>query len=301
MKKFNSLLLTTIAIFTFSTGLIAQGDIITAAEFMKMFKTNKNMIVIDASKEATYTKTHIKNAVNIPHKSLYKDSEIEGLIESPDVLAKIFGSKGVSESNTIVVYDGGSQKYSSRVYLILKYLGAPDVKILHKDMNNWRKSRVPITKMPAKIKPVVFTPTVNNNIIANMAFVKSGKATIIDARTPAEFDGTSEKSLGHIPGAININYKKVLTTTEAFKSADQLKQVIANYKLSDNKPIVIYCNTGVIASVIYVALTNVLDWDNVKIYDGAYKEWENKGNKFDSKAGVVTSKKSKANSSDGGC
>ena len=301
MNKFNKLFFTTLALFAFTTGLFAQGDIISAAEFMKMFKTDKNLIVIDASKEATYTKTHIKDAVNIPHKTLYDDSEIEGLINEPDALAKIFGSKGVSETKTIVVYDGGSQKYSSRVYFILKYLGAPNVKILHKDMDEWRNARIPITKMPAKVQAATFTPKVNNSIIVDMAYVKSGKATIIDARTPEEFDGTSDKSEGHIPGALNINYKKVLTDSEAFKSKEQLNQLVAKHNLSPDKPIVIYCNTGVIATVIYAAFKNVLGWDNVKVYDGAYKEWEAKGNNFESKSGVVTSKKAKSASDEGGC
>ncbi|NQU32738.1 MAG: sulfurtransferase [Bacteroidetes bacterium] len=301
MKKLRNILLSGLVVLIYSSGLMAQGDIISAAEFMTMLKTDKNMIVVDASKADSYTKTHIKDAVNIPHKSLYNETEVEGLIEDPAKLAAIFGSKGVSETKTIVVYDGGSQKYSSRVYWILKYLGAPNVKILQKDMDQWRKSRVPITKMPTKITKATFTPKVNNAIYADLAYVKSGKATIIDARTTEEFDGTSDKSDGHIPGAINIGYKEVLNATEGFKNKAEIENFVAQYKLSADKPIVVYCNTGVIAAVIYVALTNIVDWKNVKVYDGAYKEWEALGNKFETKAGVSTEKKVKSNSSDGGC
>ena len=301
MKSFRNILLASLAVILYSSGLMAQGDIISAADFMKMFKTDKNMIVIDASKADTYKKSHIKNAVNIPHKTLYNETEIEGLIKDPAALAKIFGSKGVSDTKTIVVYDGGTQKYSSRVYWILKYLGAPNVKLLHKDMTTFRGSRVPLTPIPAKVKPATFTPKVNNAIYADMAFVKSGKAILIDARTPEEFDGTSDKSDGHIPGSININYKKVLNAKEAFKNKAEMDAFVAKYKLTADKPIVVYCNTGVIAAVIYAGLTNVMGWDNVKVYDGAYKEWDAKGNKFEGKAGVSTSKKTKDSSSDGGC
>ena len=299
MKKLTHILLSGLLVVLFSSSLMAQGDIISAADFMKMFKTNKNMIVVDASKADSYTKTHIKGAVNIPHKTLYNETEVEGLIKDPAELASIFGSKGVSETKTIVVYDGGTQKYSSRVYWILKYLGAPDVKILQKDMDFWRKSRVPITKMPSKVATVTFTPKVNSAIYADMAFVKSGTATIIDARTTEEFDGTSDKSAGHIPGAINIGYKEVLNAKEGFKTKAEMEAFAAKYKLSADKPIVVYCNTGVIAAVIYVGLTDVLGWTNVKVYDGAYKEWDAKGNQFENKAGVLTTKK--AAGSGGGC
>ncbi len=299
MKKLTSILLSGLLVVLYSSTVMAQGDIISAADFMKMFKTNKNMIVVDASKADSYTKTHIKGAVNIPHKTLYNETEVEGLIKDPAELASIFGSKGVSETKTIVVYDGGTQKYSSRVYWILKYLGAPDVKILQKDMDFWRKSRVPITKMPSKVATVTFTPKVNSAIYADMAFVKSGTATIIDARTTEEFDGTSDKSAGHIPGAINIGYKEVLNAKEGFKTKAEMEAFAAKYKLSADKPIVVYCNTGVIAAVIYVGLTDVLGWTNVKVYDGAYKEWDAKGNQFENKAGVLTTKK--AAGSGGGC
>lgn len=298
MKKLLYILLSGLLVVLYSSSIFAQGDIITAADFMKMVKTNKNMVIIDASKADTYKKSHIKNAINIPHKTLYNETEIEGLIKDPAALAGIFGSKGVSETNTIVVYDGGSQKYSSRVYWILKYLGAPDVKILQKDMVQFRKSRVPLTPIPGKVKPATFTPNVNASIYADMAMVKSGNAIVIDARTTEEFDGTSDKSAGHIPGAVNIGYKEVLNTTEGFKNKAEMEKFAATYKLSADKPIIVYCNTGVIAAVIYAGLTNELGWTNVKIYDGAYKEWDAKGNKFENKAGVLTTKKA---ASGGGC
>ncbi len=299
MKKLTYILLTGLFTIFYSGGIFAQGDIISAADFMNMVKSDKNLVVIDASKADSYVKTHVKDAVNIPYKTLNTDGDVEGMLKSPAELAAIFGENGVNEANTIVVYDGGSQKYSSRVYWVLKYLGAPNVKILHKDMNEWRKSRVPITKMPTRVAKTTFTPKVNAGILVDMAYVKSGKAILIDARTTEEFDGTSEISAGHIPGSINIDYKEMLTDTEAFKNKAELEKVIAKYKLSADKPIVVYCNTGVIATVIYVALTDVLGWNNVKIYDGAYKEWEAKGNKFKNKDGVLTTKK--AGNGGGGC
>lgn len=301
MKTLKFLLSTCFAIVLYSMPVMAQGDIITADDFMKLIKSDNNVVVIDASKEKDYTLTHIKDAVSVPYKSLEDDGEIEGLIKTPAELATILGNAGVSEKNTIIVYDGGTQKYSSRLYWILKYMGAPNVKILQKDMNDWRKVRVPITKMPTKRAAAVFTPKVNNAIIADMAYVKSGKALIIDARTAEEFSGASDKSKGHIPAAININYKEVLTSTDAFKSKAELEAVISQFKLSPAQPIVIYCNSGIIAAVIYVALTNEMGWTNVKVYDGAYKEWDASGNKFDTKVSVSPTKKVKESVSDGGC
>ena len=191
MKMLNYLLATCLMIVAYAMPALAQGDIITAEQFMQLIKTDKNVVIIDASKEKDYTLAHIKDAVNVPYKSLEKEGEVEGLIYSPSELAAIFASKGINDNNTIVVYDGGTQKYSSRVYWILKYLGVPNVKILQKDMDNWRKVKVPITKMPVKRAATTFTPKVNNAIIADMAYVKEGKELFIDAGTRKDFPGAS--------------------------------------------------------------------------------------------------------------
>ena len=71
-------------------------------------------------------------------------------------------------------------------------------------MKEWRSARVPITKSPTKVTKTTFTPKVNNDIIADINYVKSGNATVIDARITEEYNGQAEKSDGHIPSSINI-------------------------------------------------------------------------------------------------
>jgi thiosulfate/3-mercaptopyruvate sulfurtransferase len=295
MKYF---ILSIVAVFL-SASLIAQGDIISAKDFVKLTKTDKNLVIIDASKAESYSKVHVKNAVNIPHATLYQEGDIDGLIKSPADLATIFGEKGVVDGKTIVVYDGGSQKYSSRVYWILKYLGAPNVKLLHKDMDEWRAARLPVTKMPTSVKKGTFTPKVNDAIYADMAFVKSGKGMLVDCRTVEEFDGSADNSDGHLPNAINIDYKEFLTDTEAFKSKEEMQKVLDKYGIDSSKPVVGYCRTSVRATVMYAALVNVMGYTNVMVYDGAYTEWVGKGNALASGAAVPVKKKS--GGSGGGC
>jgi thiosulfate/3-mercaptopyruvate sulfurtransferase len=291
---------TAILVVLFSSTFFAQGDIISAADFMKLTKSDKNLVIIDASKAETYKKMHVKNAVNVPSGALtIEGNDIDGILKSPEDLATLFGDAGVSETNTIVVYDGGSQKYSSRVYWTLKYLGAPNVKILHKDMDLWKKSRVPITKMPTSSKKTTFTPNLDNAIYANINEVKAGDAMIVDCRTVEEFNGTADNSDGHLPGAVNIDYKELLTDTEAFKSKEEMEKVMAKYGITSSTKIVSYCRTSVRATVLYAALVNVLGYNNVKVYDGAYLEWVAMGNKIETKAGVSVKKSS--GGSGGGC
>ncbi len=255
----------------------SQGDIITATEAAKWMKGNKNLKIIDASKSKIYQAAHLKNAVNISVGELVNNDEIPGLLKSPQQLAAIFGAKGISRENDILVYDEGSQKYASRMYWVLKYLGAKNVKILHKDNNAWRKARLLQTAQKPSIKKTTFTPQLNPGILATMEetekAIKNPAVLIVDARSPAKYNGTDEVSDGHIPTAINLYFKDVLTATNAFKSKEALQKLVAEKGITPEKEVIVYCMTGIKAAVVYVALTQVLDFKKVKLYDGAYEEW----------------------------
>jgi rhodanese-related sulfurtransferase len=87
------------------------------------------------------------------------------------------------------------------------------------------------------------------------------KMVLIDARDPAQF------AKGHIPGAINMDWREVLAKRNA---------------IPKNKPVLIYCNTGSLSAQAGFAL-RVAGWENVRILQGGMSEWQAKGG-FDAAA-----------------
>lgn len=81
------------------------------------------------------------------------------------------------------------------------------------------------------------------------------KIMIIDARDAAQF------SKGHIPGALNIEWRKVLEQRA---------------KIPKDKMVLIYCNTGSLSAQAGFAL-RVAGYDNVRILQGGFEEWKAKG------------------------
>lgn len=81
------------------------------------------------------------------------------------------------------------------------------------------------------------------------------KMMIIDVRDSAQF------SRGHIPGAINIDWRQVLAKSGS---------------IPKNKTVLVYCNTGTLSAQAGFAL-RVSGWDNVKILQGGISEWTAKG------------------------
>jgi thiosulfate/3-mercaptopyruvate sulfurtransferase len=263
----------------FGNSVSAAAILISAKEFASELKTNKNIVVIDVQASDVYAKQHIQGAINIPHKSLYKAGTIEGQFKDVAELADIFGKKGVSINSRIVLYDDGSQKYNSRVWWVLKYLGATDVMLLHKDMSQMEAARIPMTATPAILKTIGFIPKVNENLNIGMAGVKAladnPNVMLLDAREIDEYNGVDKdkKSKGHLPGAVYMNYKEVLTPAGAYKSKDEIIAIAAKFGLSPEKELVVYCQTGIKAAVLFIALKEIAGFENVKLYAGAYAEW----------------------------
>jgi rhodanese-related sulfurtransferase len=87
------------------------------------------------------------------------------------------------------------------------------------------------------------------------------KMTVIDARDAGQF------AKGHIPGAINMDWRQVLAKRSS---------------IPKDKPVLIYCNTGSLSAQAGFAL-RVAGWENVRILQGGMEEWKAKGG-FDAAA-----------------
>jgi thiosulfate/3-mercaptopyruvate sulfurtransferase len=259
-------------------GIMAQAqDLITVAELSSKLK-DANLVVVSAEVETEYAKVHINDAVNVSYKSLEKTGSIEGLLQSPAELAKIFGAKGLNEKKTIVVYDEGAGKYASRLYWALKYMGATDVKILDGGMVAWKAGRKPVTKNPSTVKPATFTPAVNNAIYADMKEVQAAsgnaKVVLVDLREVAEFTGKDPKNnKGRIPGSVNVDHTTLNAANSLYKSKAELEKIFTAAGATKDKTIILVCPTGVRAGKGFVALKSILGYPNVKVYEGGVNEW----------------------------
>lgn len=274
MKK---LFLLAIVAFVSIFAVNAQ-DLISVADLAKIQK-DANVVIVSAGTDAEYSKSHITGALHVAYTAFDKTDKIKGLLVSPAEMAKILGSKGVSEKNKIVVYDEFDGRYAGRMYSLLKYLGAKDVVILNGNFDAWKKARKPITKNVTNFKKTTFTPAVNNAFMATMAQAEAaaGKSNVVlvDTRAADEFKGIKD-SKGHMPGAINIEYKQLLNADGTIKSKADIQKVYSANGVSKDKEVILYCSTGVRTGLHYLALVDILGYTKVKVYDGGYNEYVEK-------------------------
>ncbi|MBA4409095.1 MAG: rhodanese-like domain-containing protein [Bacteroidota bacterium] len=267
----------TFALILFAFQSFAQGPLISAKDFAAELKANKNMVVIDVNGADIYGKQHIQGAINLPHKDLYKPGAVEGQIKPAEELAAIFGKKGVSNTAKIVLYDEGSNRYNSRVWWILKSIGATDVSILHFNMDQFAAARIPLTATPSSGKSTTFIVSESPYKAYTMPDIqKLAEGTVLlDAREKDEFEGAdaAKKSKGHLPRAIWMNFKEVLTAAGDYKSKDEIIAAAAKFGATPEKPIIVYCNSGIKAAVVFIALKEIAGFQNVGNYVGSYADW----------------------------
>lgn len=272
MKKTRAILFLILAMTL--TPLFGQ-DLITVDELTKSLK-DANLVIISAGTDADYSKVHITGAINIPYTSFDKPGKIEGLLVSDNEMAKILSDKGVNENKLIVVYDEFDGRFAGRMYFLLKYLGAKNVKLLDGGMEAWKKGRKPVTRNPTIMNKANFIPTANKKLLATyeeVANAAKANVVLIDTRAPGEYSGKENGSKGHLPGAINIEYKELLDVTGALKPKADIEKIYASKGVTKNKEVILYCNSGVRTGLHYLVLYTILGYQNVKVYDGGYNEW----------------------------
>jgi thiosulfate/3-mercaptopyruvate sulfurtransferase len=256
----------------------ALAQLVTVKELEEMMEKG-DVVVVSARASKDYVKVHLPGAVNLWHKDLYKEGDIEALIKSPEEIAEILGGLGITADKTIVIYDSGKAKFAGRIYWILKYMGAKDVRILDGHMKMWRKGRKPVTKDETEITPAEFTASPADSIYASIDYVKSHMNNqdfvLVDAREEDEFIGKKglTKRKGHIPGAIRIDYVEVMNEDGTMKSEEDLTKVFSDAGVTPDKDVVLYCESSVRAGIMYLALASILDYPRVRVYDGALYEW----------------------------
>ncbi len=257
------------------------GGLIEAKDLAKAVKS-EDIIIVSARNTSDYNSKHINDAVNIYHTDLYKAEGVPSMLKSPEEIAAILGSKGITTDSKVVVYDDGSNKAAGRIYWILQYMGVKDVNILNGHIKSWMKSRLPVTPKATEITPVTFVPKINEDIYASMSYVQANKdrddVLLVDVRSLDEYNGIDEDEhiarKGHIPGALHFEYKNVLNEDETLKSKDELLAALSAAGISGDKEIILYCASSVRAGIVYMVMTSILEFPRVRVYDGAYYEWQ---------------------------
>ena len=231
---------------------------------------------------AGYIEVHIPDAVFVDWQvDIVEPGSPSNDIASPKRFSDLMGRLGVDSMTRVIVYDNAASMFAARLRWCLLYYGHENVSILDGGWSKWLVEQRPTENACPEILGKTFVPRVNPRLKADavqiLCAIEEKSLQLIDVRSSAEFSGeTSRTNIGgHIPTAVNLPRKFMVADDMTLKPVSELKKNFAKLGLRlDAEDTVLYCNSGVSACYGMLAM-ELAGAQNLRIYDGSWKEWGN--------------------------
>jgi thiosulfate/3-mercaptopyruvate sulfurtransferase len=209
-------------------------------------------------------------------------SALPHMLPSPEKFTSCVRKMGIGDGMKVVAYDYRGIFSAPRVWWMFRVMGHEDVAVLNGGLPKWRTEGRPLQEgLPPARMEQHFTARRNAELVRDfgdvLAAVNSKHTPIIDARSKARFDGKEGEPrpvprLGHMPGAHNLPFGKLLNSNGTMKSADELRAAFEGAGIDPGKPVIASCGSGLTACTLALGLA-VLGNEWASVYDGSWAEW----------------------------
>jgi thiosulfate/3-mercaptopyruvate sulfurtransferase len=256
-------------------------ELLIETQKLAQLLSSPQLRLLDARPREDYRLGHLPGAVNLPALATDDlDADRRGFPIPPEWAERLFRGAGINSNSQVVIYDDQGNRFATRVFYVLEFFGHSNLQVLNGGLKKWQSEGLPLTTDSPAIAPGDFKPQANSSLIATSAWVnahlKDPQVKLLDARSAADFKGERIQGPrgGHIPGAINLEWTRVLDSGEikTFLDAPSLEKLFSEAQISPGQEVVTYCQVGMRAATLYFAL-RLLGYERVRIYDGSWQEW----------------------------
>ncbi len=276
-----------IALIAFLVGAPAapaqESGLLVDAAWLNARLGDASIRIVDMVTEPeAYQKEHVPGAVYL-HVNDSRISVPAGGFRLPTVEegAKVLGGLGITPETLVVIYDDTGGLNASRLFFTLDVFGHRKAAILNGGVQAWKRAGFALSKEIPKVTPTTYKPTIHPERVASAEWVrdrvKDPKVALVDARTPAEYEGKDVRAKrgGHIPGAVNLDWRLNVRPDWTFKPLDELRAMYLAKGVTPEKTVVTYCQTHHRASHSYFVL-RLLGYPRLVGYDRSWVEWGNR-------------------------
>jgi thiosulfate/3-mercaptopyruvate sulfurtransferase len=249
-----------------------------------------NVKVVDASwhlpaqnrdAQAEFRAGHIPGAVFFDIDAIAdRSTDLPHMLPSAAEFSAAAGALGLSERDTIVVYDGAGLFSAARVWWTLRAFGATEVRVLDGGLPAWKRAGFLLERGDVEPRPAQFHAALDRSAVRDIGQVRaalaSGAETVVDARSAERFRGEAPEprpglSSGHMPGARNLPFDRLVEEGRLVAPA-RIRALFEEAGVDLDRPITTSCGSGVTAALLLFALENIGKSD-VAVYDGSWTEW----------------------------
>ena len=231
--------------------------------------------------KAEYAQRHIPGAMHLDIDTLRDPGNpLPHMLPSPADFAAAVGAMGISDSMTIIIYDGAGLFAAPRVRWMFQVMGATDVRILEGGLPQWLAEGRSVVAGTPRAEPKLFKTSFNPAAVAQIDTIKaallSHGAQIVDARPAARFNGTAPEprpglASGHMPGSQNVPFDAVVQNGRLLAPL-VIRHAFEAAGVDLDQPIITTCGSGVSAAILSLALETA-GKETQALYDASWAEW----------------------------
>jgi thiosulfate/3-mercaptopyruvate sulfurtransferase len=264
-------------------------DVLVSTDWVAQHLNDTNIRIVEVDVDtAAYDQGHVPNAIAWNWTTELCDTLVRDIIP-PAKFEALMAKSGIANDTTVILYGDNNNWFAAWAVWQMKVYGHQDVRIMNGGRKKWlAEGRELGSQTPSLATATYRAGAADLSLRAFLpevqAAVKSGRAALVDVRSPAEFTGeilappglpeTCQRG-GHIPGAKSIPWGKACNEDGTFKSLDALKQLYGGAGVTPDRPVIAYCRIGERSSHTWFVLKHLLGYPDVKNYDGSWTEWGN--------------------------
>jgi thiosulfate/3-mercaptopyruvate sulfurtransferase len=227
-----------------------------------------------------YPEMHIPGAVFFDVNEICdKTSDLPHMLSAPHVFSSAMRKLGIGDGQTIVVYDDFGFYSAPRVWWTFRAMGVERVYVLDGGLPKWQSEDLPVDDETVRRPERHFTARLDHSAVSDLSDIRklAAPGQLLDARSAERFAGTAPEPRaglrsGHMPGALNLPFGRLISDDGTFKTADDLKGLFEAAGIDLSRPVTTTCGSGVTAAILTLGLT-VLGVREHSLYDGSWTEW----------------------------
>lgn len=268
--------------------------LINSAQLDKFRKSQKNVIVLDASWHLPeenrnaydeFLLQHIAGARFLDLNSFHdKQTSLPNMLTRDEkVIADNLGALGITNDHKIIIYDNSKLHTSCRALWMFKAFGHNPFQlyILDGGYDAWVKDGGKIEPgEPRQTAAKTYTVKFDSQLIRTLSQMKENvrlpKEQVIDTRHPVRFAGGPERRpglrAGHIPGSFCFPYFTMFEADGSWKSIDKIRKQLTGLGVDLKYPIVSTCGSAITATILDFVL-DLMEQSQHAVYDGSWCEW----------------------------
>lgn len=250
------------------------------------FIDDPQLLIVDVPLKAeSYTAGHVPGAVYLDHRRLLRgEGQVPNDVPDEQALSALFSALGLTRDTHVVAYDDEGGGWAGRLLWTLELIGHTRYSYLNGGIHAWRADGLPVSTENTAPQPSDYQAEllhrqvlIEREELAERLDEKN--FAVWDARSPEEYRGErgQNKHLGHIPGAINMEWTDAMDRERQLRIRDYAELIteLEAQGLTPDMEVITHCQSHHRSGFTWL-VGKALGFEKMRAYAGSWQEWGNR-------------------------